>query len=201
MTYHAQYRNSLENPDGFWAQAAQAISWERPYDEVLDEKGRWFSGGRLNTCYNCVDRHVEQGRGQQAAIVYDSPVTRQKLVISYAQLLEQVARFAGLLTSLGVARGDRVLLSMPMTPETLIAMHACARIGAIHVVIFGGFAPQELASRLEHATPRVVVTASCGIEGQRIVEYKPNSTELSKSPAISLRPAWCCSDPSSRALC
>jgi propionyl-CoA synthetase len=173
MTYQAQYRNSIENPDGFWAQAAQAISWDRPYDRVLDDQGRWFSGGRLNTCYNCIDRHVEGGRAAQAAIIYDSPVTDTKQVLTYAQLLDQVARFAGALTHLGVIRGDRVLIYMPMTPEALVAMYACARIGAVHSVVFGGFASQELAVRIDDAAPRVVVTASCGIETRRIVDYKP----------------------------
>lgn len=173
MSYHSQYRSSIEDPITFWARAAEAIHWDRPYQEVLDQSGRWFRGGQLNTCYNCIDRHVEGGRGHQLALIYDSPVTDSKQFLTYLQLRDRVAHFAGVLAHLGVVRGDRVLIYMPMTPEALVAMYACARIGAVHSVVFGGFASQELAVRIDDARPKVVVTASCGIEIQRIVDYKP----------------------------
>jgi len=161
----------------FWAHAAKALHWDRPWDRVLDDRQaplyRWFAGGELNTCYNAIDRHVLNGRAEQAAVIYDSPVTNTKLTISYRELLGEVARFAGVLRSLGVQRGDRVIIYMPMMPETLIGMYACARIGAVHSVVFGGFAPNELAVRIDDAQPTVVLTASCGIEVQRVVPYKP----------------------------
>jgi propionyl-CoA synthetase len=172
MDYRELYRLSLDDPETFWGQAAQGIHWDKPYDEVYRD-GQWFPGGQLNTCYNAIDRHAEGERAQQAAVIYDSPVTNIKQVITYAQLRDRVAHFAGVLIHLGVSRGDRVLIYMPMTPEALVAMYACARIGAVHSVVFGGFASQELAVRIDDATPHLVVTASCGIEIQRIVDYKP----------------------------
>jgi propionyl-CoA synthetase len=175
--YDLAYETAVGDPEGFWAAAAQAIDWDRPWDRVIDDTAaplyRWFTGGALNTCYNAIDRHVHNGRADQAAVIYDSPVTNTKRTISYRELLDEVARFAGVLRSLGVEQGDRVIMYMPMTPETLIAMYACARIGAVHSVVFGGFAPHELAVRIDDAQPKVVLTASCGIEVQRVVPYKP----------------------------
>jgi propionyl-CoA synthetase len=175
--YQRAYDDAVRSPEQFWARAADAIEWLTPWDTVLDAADaplyRWFTGGQLNTCYNAIDRHAEQGRADQPAVIYDSPVTGVRRTITYRELLGEVARFAGVLTSLGVTKGDRVVIYMPMTPEALIAMYGCARIGAVHSVVFGGFASQELAVRIEHAAPKVVVSASCGIEITRIVEYKP----------------------------
>jgi propionyl-CoA synthetase len=172
MSYQDVYRASLEDPYGFWSRAAEEICWEHPYEHVWKDD-RWFVGARLSTCYNCLDRHVEEGRAEQPAVIYDSPVTGIQQVLNYRQLRDRVALFAGALARLGVQRGDRVLIYMPMTPEALVAMHACSRLGAVHSVVFGGFASQELAVRIDDARPRVVVSASCGIEVTRIVEYKP----------------------------
>jgi propionyl-CoA synthetase len=175
--YHAAYQRSLEDPDGFWGEAAEAIEWVTPPPRVLDDDRppfyRWFTGGKLNTSFNALDRHVRDGRGDQAAIHYISPVTDTTRTITYAELLDEVARFAGVLSSLGVEKGDRVVIYMPMVPEAVVAMLACARIGAVHSVVFGGFAPAELAARVEDAKPVVVVSASAGIEPSRVVEYKP----------------------------
>ncbi|MCK7575448.1 MAG: propionyl-CoA synthetase [Chromatiales bacterium] len=177
MGYQTLYDRSMQDPSAFWAEAADLIDWDRPWDRVLDDSNppfyRWFKGGRLNTCYNAVDRHVKAGRGDQPAIIHDSPVTDSKTVITYAELQDQVARFAGVLKSLGVAKGDRVIIYMPMVPEALVAMLGCARIGAIHSVVFGGFSAHELATRIDDAKPRVMVAGSCGIETNRIVHYKP----------------------------
>jgi propionyl-CoA synthetase len=171
------YRRSLEDPEGFWAEAAAAIDWEEPWERVLDDSRapfyRWFTGGRLNTCHNAVDRHVEAGRADQLALIHDSPVTGTTSTFTYRELRDAVARFAGALAAEGVGHGDRVVIYMPMVPETVIAMLACARIGAVHSVVFGGFAAPELASRIEDAAPKVVVSASCGIEPAGIVAYKP----------------------------
>jgi propionyl-CoA synthetase len=175
--YEAVYRRSIDDPEGFWGEVAGLLRWEEPFDKVLDDSRaplyRWFSGGRLSTCYNCLDVHVEEGRGCQPALIYDSPVTGVKAIITYSELLEQVARFAGVLRGLGVAKGDRVVIYMPMIPETMVAMLACARIGAVHSVVFGGFAAEELAIRIEDALPKVIVSASCGIEPGRVIPYKP----------------------------
>jgi propionyl-CoA synthetase len=171
------YRRSLEDPEGFWAEAAAAIDWDEPWERVLDDSRapfyRWFTGGRLNTCHNAVDRHVEGGRADQLALIHDSPVTGTTATFTYCELRDAVARFAGALAAEGVGRGDRVVIYMPMVPETVIAMLACARVGAVHSVVFGGFAAPELASRIEDARPKVVVSASCGIEPAGIVAYKP----------------------------
>jgi propionyl-CoA synthetase len=175
--YLETYRRSLERPEEFWAEAAEAIDWERRWDRVLDDSRppffRWFAGGRLNTCWNAVDRHVAAGRGERVALIWDSPVTGQVRHFAYSELRDEVARLAGVLTGLGVAKGDRVLIYMPMVPEAAFAMLACARIGAIHSVVFGGFAAHELATRIDDAQPRVILSASCGIEVSRIVPYKP----------------------------
>jgi propionyl-CoA synthetase len=171
------HRQSVEAPAAFWGEAAAAIDWTKPWDRVLDDSRppyyRWFPGAELNTCYNCLDRHVEAGRGDQAAIIYDSPVTQTIRTYSYAELRDQVALFAGVLAAQGVVKGDRVIIYMPMIPEALVAMLACARLGAIHSVVFGGFAAPELATRIDDAKPKVIVSASCGIEVTRIVPYKP----------------------------
>jgi propionyl-CoA synthetase len=175
--YLETYRRSLERPEEFWAEAAEAIDWERRWDRVLDRSRppfyRWFPGARLNTCWNAVDRHVAAGRGERVALIWDSPVTGQIRHFTYRELQGEVARLAGVLTSLGVAKGDRVLIYMPMVPEAAFAMLACARIGAVHSVVFGGFAAHELATRIDDAKPRVILSASCGIEVSRIVPYKP----------------------------
>jgi propionyl-CoA synthetase len=171
------YRRSLEQREEFWADAAAAIDWIEPWTSVLDDSRapfyRWFSGGVLNTCFNALDRHVERGRAGQLALIYDSPVTGTTKTFTYDELRDLVARAAGALRAEGVERGDRVIVYMPMVPEAVVAMLACARIGAVHSVVFGGFAANELASRIEDARPKVVVTASCGIEVGRIVAYKP----------------------------
>jgi len=175
--YERIYRRSLEDPDGFWREAAQLIDWYREPDRVLDDSRApfytWFGGGQLNTCHNALDRHVEGGRADQLALVYDSPVTARIERFTYRELRDRVALFAGGLRSLGVEKGDTVVIYMPMVPEAAVAMLACARIGAIHSVVFGGFAPHELAIRIDDARPKVVVTASCGIEVNRVIEYKP----------------------------
>jgi propionyl-CoA synthetase len=171
------YRRSLEDPEDFWAGAAAAIDWDEPWQRVLDDSRapfyRWFCGGRMNTCHNALDRHVDGGRADQLALIYDSPVTDTIATFTYRELRDAVARFAGALAAQGVERGDRVIIYMPMVPEAVIAMLACARLGAIHSVVFGGFAAQELATRIEDAKPKVIVSASCGIEPGRLVAYKP----------------------------
>jgi len=181
------HRRSIENPNEFWGEAAEGIDWESRWDKVLDDSNapiyRWFSGGRLNTCYNALDRHVANGRGEQAAIIYDSPVTSSQRTISYSDLRDEVSLFAGALVNNGVRQGDRVIIYMPMIPEAVVAVLACARIGAVHSVVFGGFAPNELATRIDDATPKAIVSASCGIEPSRLVEYKPlldQALDLSK---------------------
>lgn len=191
--YADVYARSLADPEGFWAEAAEEIHWYRKWEKVLDDSRppfyRWFRGGLVNTCYNALDRHVQSGRADQPALIYDSPVTGTVKTFTYGELLDHVARFAGVLSSVGVQRGDRVVIYMPMVPETVIAMLACARIGAIHSVVFGGFASQELAARIEDAKPKLIVSASCGIEPTRIVQYKPlldRAVELSTA-----RPEHC----------
>jgi propionyl-CoA synthetase len=171
------YRRSLDDPEEFWAQAAAGIDWDEPWERVLDGSRapfyRWFAGGRLNSCHNALDRHVAGGRADQLALIYDSPVTATQAAFTYGELRDAVARFAGALAAEGVEHGDRVIVYMPMVPEAVIAMLACARIGAVHSVVFGGFAAHELASRIDDAKPNVVVSASCGIEPAGVVAYKP----------------------------
>jgi len=175
--HEQNHLESITKPEQFWATAADAITWDTKWDEVLDQSQppfyRWFAGARLNTCFNAVDRHVENGRGDQPAIVFDSPITGTQETFTYAGLQQVVARTAGMLRDLGVVAGDRVIIYMPMVPEAVFAMLACARIGAVHSVVFGGFAAKELATRIDDAKPKVILTASCGIEPGRIVEYKP----------------------------
>ncbi len=176
MGYREVYERSLADPEGFWGEAAGGIDWDRAPQTVLDDSTppfyRWFPDGQLNTCYNALDRHVDGGRADQLALVYDSPVTGEVRRYTFRELRDEVATFAGALRRLGVERGDRVIIYMPMVPEAAIAMLACARIGAIHSVVFGGFASNELAARIDDATPRVIVSASCGIEPGRFVDYK-----------------------------
>jgi propionyl-CoA synthetase len=175
--YDATYTRSLRDPEGFWAAAAEELHWERRWDLVFDDRRppfyRWFTGGRLNTCYNALDLHVDRGRGKQRALVYDSPVTSTVRAFTYAELRDEVARVAGALRRQGIGPGDRVIIYMPMVPEAIMAMLACARIGAIHSVVFGGFASNELAKRIDDARPTLILSASCGIEVNRIVPYKP----------------------------
>ena len=175
--YSESYRRSLVDPEAFWLDAAKSITWTRPPSRALDASNppfhRWFPDGELNTAYNALDRHVEAGRGDRAALIWDSPVTGQQRTYTFTELRDEVARFAGALRSLGVTQGDRVIVYLPMVPEAVIAMRACARTGAVHSVVFGGFAPKELAARIEDAKPKVILAASCGIEPTRIVEYKP----------------------------
>jgi propionyl-CoA synthetase len=175
--YQKVYERSITDPEGFWGEAATAIDWTRPPTRVLDRSRepffRWYPDGELNTCHNAVDRHVAAGRGDQPALIYDSPVTGTVRTYTYRELRDEVARCAGALRRLGVDRGDRVVLYLPMVPEAVIAMLACARLGAVHSVVFGGFAAHELAVRIDDAKPVVVVSASCGIEPTRVVRYKP----------------------------
>ena len=176
-SYAAVHAASLKDPEGFWLDAARAIDWESPparaFDPAEGVYGRWFPDARLNVCHNAVDRHADGARADQAAIIHDSPVTGTKRTISYRTLRDEVAVLAGLLADLGVGKGDRVVIYMPMVPEALFGMLACARIGAIHSVVFGGFAANELAARIEDAAPKVILAASCGIEPARVVAYKP----------------------------
>ena len=175
--YRQTYDEWRADPQAFWAEAARGISWTRAPERIFDPEagvyGRWFPDARVNACYNALDRHVEGGRGDQAALYYDSPVTGTKRTISYRELLDETATLGAALHDLGVSAGDRVLIYMPMIPEAIVAMLACARIGAVHSVVFGGFAAKELATRIDDAEPKVVLTASCGVEPGRIVEYKP----------------------------
>ena len=175
--YDAVFKKSIEDPNAFWAEAAEDCHWYKKWDKVLDDTNkpfyRWFVGGEINTCYNALDLHVDQGRGDQYALIYDSPVTDTVKKYTYRELRDEVAKFAGVLASLGVNKGDRVLIYMPMIAEAAIAMLACARIGAVHSVVFGGFAPNELATRINDAKPKVIVSASCGIEVSRVIPYKP----------------------------
>jgi propionyl-CoA synthetase len=171
------FKRSLEDPAGFWGEAAEGVHWYKKWEKVLDDNQqpfyRWFVGGEVNTCYNALDLHVEQGRGNQPALIYDSPVTNSITTFAYRALRDKVATFAGALAHLGVGKGDRVIIYMPMVPEAVVAMLACARLGGVHSVVFGGFAANELAARIDDARPKVVVSASCGVEVNRIIPYKP----------------------------
>jgi propionyl-CoA synthetase len=175
--YVEAFNQSINDPDSFWAGPASDCHWYKKWDKVLDDSNkpfyRWFTGGVMNTCYNALDFHVENGRGDQAALIYDSPVTDTIKTYTYTQLRDEVAKFAGVLDSLGAKKGDRVIIYMPMVPEAAIAMLACARLGVIHSVVFGGFAPNELATRINDAKPKVMITSSCGIEVKRVIPYKP----------------------------
>ena len=186
--YRTLYRNSMENPEEFWANTAAELVWTKPWDKVIDDSDapyyEWFAGGEINTCYNALDRHCEQGRADQDALIYDSPVTGQVRKYTYAELRDEVAVFAGVLQNNGVEKGDRVIVYMPMIPEAVIAVLACARIGAIHSVVFGGFAAKELATRVVDASPKLVISASCGIEGKKIIPYLPLLDEALKLAGV-----------------
>ena len=189
MNYHDEYQQSIEQPEVFWRKQAEQIKWYEFPETILsqDEHGfyRWFAGGKLNTAYLALDVHIEEGRGDQLALVYDSPVANMQQKFTYAELRDTVAKFAGCLRNLGVEKGNRVIIYMPMIAEAVIAMLACARLGAVHSVVFGGFAPNELAVRIDDAKPKVLVTGSCGIEFTKIIEYKPlvdKALEVSKFP-------------------
>lgn len=175
--YEKAFERSINDPEGFWGEAAEDIVWTKRWDKVLDSSNlpfyRWFVGGELNTCYNALDHHVATGRADQPALIYDSPVTQTIRTYTYRQLRDEVAKFAGVLKAQGVQKGDRVIIYMPMIPEAAIAMLACARIGAVHSVVFGGFAANELATRINDAKPKLIVSASCGVEVQRVIAYKP----------------------------
>jgi acyl-coenzyme A synthetase/AMP-(fatty) acid ligase len=177
MTYKEMYDQSLSNPEAFWTEQAKQIAWYKFPDTILtkdaDDLYRWYKGGLMNTCYLALDYHIEQGRGAQTAVIYDSPVTGTIQHITYTQLLSRVAKFAGALRKLGVEKGDRVIIYMPMVPEVVMAVLACARIGAVHSVVFGGFAAHELAIRIDDAKPKVIVMGSAGIEIDKIIPYKP----------------------------
>ena len=175
--YRVDYERSLADPDGFWGEQAGAIDWYRRPSSVLDSANapfyRWFPDGILNTCYNALDRHVIRGRGEQPALIFHSAMTGTRRTYTYAELLERVAQFGGALRELGVVAGDRVVIYLPMVPEAVIAMLACARIGAVHSVVFGGFAPGELAARIDDAQPKIIISASCGLEAGKVIAYKP----------------------------
>ena len=187
--YHDLHRASIETPEEFWAQAAEGIDWEKRWDRVIDNPEpliyRWFSGGQLNTCYNAVDRHVERGRGDQVAIIYDSAVTNTQRKITYAELRDEVAHFAGALAANGVGKGDRVIVYMPMIPQAIIAVLACARLGAVHSVVFGGFAAAELATRIDDAKPTAIVSASCASSRRDSSNTSRCSMRPSRLPATS----------------
>lgn len=187
--YRALFDASIADPEAFWADAARAVTWTREPKRILDDSKppfyRWFTDGELNTCANALDRHVDAGRADQAALIYDSPVTQSQRTYTYRELRDATAKFAGGLRGLGIAKGDRVVIYMPMIPEAVIAMLACARLGAIHSVVFGGFAAHELAARIDDAQPKVIVSASCGVEPTRTVDYKPMldaAIEMSEHP-------------------
>jgi propionyl-CoA synthetase len=175
--YESSYQESIHDPEKFWGAAAEDVRWYKKFTKVLDDTNkpfyRWFPGGEMNTCYNCVDYHVENGRGDQVALIYDSPITGTVKRYTYKELLDRVARFAGVLSMHGARKGDRVIIYMPMIPEAVFAMLACARLGVIHSVVFGGFAPNELAVRIDDAKPKLMISASCGLEGKKVIEYKP----------------------------
>jgi len=193
--YEIAFERSIRDPDGFWGEAAESIHWYKKWDKVLDDTHkpfyRWFTGGELNTCYNALDRHVDSGRGGQAALIYDSPVTHTVKTYTFSELRDETARFAGVLADLGVQKGDRVLIYMPMIPQAAIAMLACARLGAVHSVVFGGFAANELATRINDAKPKVIVSASCGIEVTRVIPYKPLLDEAIDMSTADARPGKC----------
>ena len=175
--YHEVYARSQRDPEGFWAEAAREIDWIEPAKKIFDPSmgayGRWFTGAVVNTCYNALDRHVAGGRADQVALIHDSPLTNSVTKFTYAEMLDEVKTLAAIMQDFGVGKGDRVILYMPMVPEAVVAMLACARIGAVHSVVFGGFAAKELATRIDDAKPKLILSASCGIEPGRIVQYKP----------------------------
>ena len=176
-SYDEVYQSWKADPEAFWMAAAEDIDWVKPPSEALDDSEapfyRWFADAQCNTCWNAVDRHVESGRGDQLAVIHDSPITGSQRKITYRELKDLVARLAGALSAQGIVKGDRVIVYMPMIPEALISMLACARIGAVHSVVFGGFAANELAVRIDDAAPKAILAASCGLEPGRVIAYKP----------------------------
>src|SRR6478672_5292306 len=188
--YHDVHARSLRDPEGFWAEAAREIDWIEPAKKIFDPSmgayGRWFAGAVVNTCYNALDRHVANGRADQVALIHDSPLTNSISKFTYAEMLKEVQTLAAVMADFGVAKGDRVILYMPLVPEAVFAMLACARIGAVHSVVFGGFAAKELATRIEDAKPKLIFSASCGIEPGRIVQYKPLLDEAIKLSSVKL---------------
>jgi propionyl-CoA synthetase len=191
--YHEVYARSLADPEGFWGEAAREIDWIEPAKKVFDPTmglyGRWFAGAVVNTCYNALDRHVAGGRADQVALIHDSPLAGAVTKLTYAEMLHEVKTLAAIMQDFGVGKGDRVILYMPMVPEAMIAMLACARIGAVHSVVFGGFAAKELATRIEDAKPKLIFSASCGLEPGRTVQYKPLLDEAIKLSSV--KPAAC----------
>jgi propionyl-CoA synthetase len=175
--FKAQHVSSISKPEEFWSEQSSAVSWMSRGSSVLDSSNspfyKWFPGWQMNTCFNAVDRHVANGSGSKTAIIYDSPVTNSISKITYSELLDKVSLAAGALRSLGISKGDRVMIYMPMIPEAIVSMLACARLGAVHSVVFGGFAPNELSVRIDDLTPKVVLSASCGIETSTVIEYLP----------------------------
>src|ERR1700675_4135193 len=186
--YHQVYARSLRDPEGFWEEAARDIDWIEPAKKIFDPGsgpyGRWFAGAVVNTCYNALDRHVAGGRADQVALIHDSPLAGSVTKFTYAQMLHEVKTLAAIMQDFGVAKGDRVILYMPMVPEAVVAMLACARIGAVHSVVFGGFAAKELASRIEDAKPKLILSASCGLEPGPIVQYTPLLDEAIKHSSV-----------------
>ena len=186
--YHEVHARSLADPEGFWGEAAREIDWIEPAKKVFDPAsglyGRWFAGAVVNTCYNALDRHVANGRAEQVALIHDSPLAGRVTRLTYGEMLHEVKTLAAIMGDFGVAKGDRVILYMPMVPEAMIAMLACARIGAVHSVVFGGFAAKELATRIEDAKPKLIFSASCGLEPGRIVQYKPLLDEAIKLSSV-----------------
>src|ERR1700754_3001247 len=175
--YHEVHARSLADPEGFWGEAAREIDWIEPAKKIFDPSmglyGRWFAGAVVNTCYNALDRQVANGRADQLALIHDSPLANTITTFTYAELLKEVATLAAVMQDFGVTKGDRVIIYMPMVPEAVAAMLACARIGAVHSVVFGGFAAKELATRIDDAKPKLILSASCGVEPGRVVQYKP----------------------------
>ena len=186
--YETLYKASVTNPEKFWGEAARDVKWFKPYKKVLDDSNppfyRWFPEGKINTCFNAIDRHIEEGNGSRTAIIYDSPVTSKKISFTYSDLQKRVSIFAGALKNFGIKKGDRIIIYMPMIPEALIAIFACARIGAVHSVVFGGFASNELAARIDDSEAKLIITASCGFEPGKIIQYKPLIEEAIKLAKI-----------------
>ncbi len=193
LSYQKVYNDWKQDPLGFWKNQAKEITWYKAPDKILDDSKKpfynWFTGGAINACYNCVDRHIENGKGEDIAIIYDSAMCKKVRKISYLELKQNVAKLAGALKGKGIKKGDRVIIYMPMIPEAVVAMLACARLGAIHSVVFGGFASSELAVRIDDCNAKAIIAGSCGLEPGRIVPYKPLLDE-----AISLaehKPDFC----------
>src|ERR1700758_3171132 len=191
--YHEVHARSLRDPERFWGEAAAEIDWIEPAKKIFDPTiglyGRWFAGAGVNTCYNALDRHVAGGRADQVALIHDSPLAGSVTKFTYGELLKEVQTLAAVMQDFGVTKGDRVILYMPMVPEAVVAMLACARIGAVHSVVFGGFAAKELATRIEDAKPKLIFSASCGLEPGRIVQYKPLLDEA--IPLADAKPEAC----------